>query len=113
MLRLKAIVKSIFCCKIANSVLQTFADIAPQFRVAAATGSNARVHRRDGGPLARQRGRYRGDRCTRWWHKGLAAISNGDAVAAVITAGKTRFVERSRNTPVRCGKFAPRIAGVL
>jgi enamidase len=78
--------------------------MAPEMAIAAATGNNARVYRRNSGFIAAGKdadvvlidacvGGSRND--------ALSALSNGDipAVAAVITDGVPRFVGRSRNTP--------------
>jgi enamidase len=86
------------------SHLASLGGIAPEFAIAAATGSNARVYRLDTGVLAAGKaadivlidapdGGTQDD--------ALAAIQNGDiaAVGAVISGGEIRFVGRSRNTP--------------
>jgi enamidase len=78
--------------------------MAPEMAIAAATGNNARIYRRNSGFIAPGKdadvvlidacvGGSRND--------ALSALSNGDipAVAAVITDGVPRFVGRSRNTP--------------
>jgi enamidase len=86
------------------SHLASLAGIAPEFAIAAATGSNARVYRLDSGLLAA--GKVADivlidapDGGTQ--DNALAAIRNGDiaAVGAVISGGEPRFVGRSRNTP--------------
>lgn len=78
--------------------------MAPEVAIAAATGNNARLYKRNSGFIAEGKdadvvlidacvGGSRND--------ALSALSNGDipAVAAVITDGVPRFVGRSRNTP--------------
>lgn len=78
--------------------------MAPEIAIAAATGNNARLYKRNSGFIAEGKdadvvlidacvGGSRND--------ALSALSNGDipAVAAVITDGVPRFVGRSRNTP--------------
>ena len=84
--------------------LASLGDMPPEMAIAAATGNNARVYKRNSGFIAPGKdadvviidacvGGSRND--------ALSAISNGDiaAVAAVITDGVPRFVGRSRNTP--------------
>jgi len=84
--------------------LSSLAGIAPEFAIAAATGSNARIYRLDCGLLSAGKaadivlidapdGGTQSD--------ALSAIRNGDiaAVGAVISGGEPRFVGRSRNTP--------------
>jgi enamidase len=84
--------------------LASLGDMPPEMAIAAATGNNARVYKRNSGFIAAGKdadlviidacvGGSRND--------ALSAISNGDiaAVAAVITDGVPRFVGRSRNTP--------------
>lgn len=78
--------------------------MAPELAIAAATGNNARIYKRNSGFIAAGKdadvvlidacvGGSRND--------ALSSLSNGDipAVAAVITDGVPRFVGRSRNTP--------------
>lgn len=78
--------------------------MAPEMAIAAATGNNARIYKRNSGIIGAGRdadvvlidacvGGSRND--------ALSALANGDipAVAAVITDGIPRFVGRSRNTP--------------
>jgi enamidase len=86
------------------SHLASLAGIAPEFAIAAATGSNARVYRLDSGLLAAGKAADivlidAPDGGTQ--DNALAAIRNGDiaAVGAVISGGEPRFVGRSRNTP--------------
>jgi enamidase len=84
--------------------LASLGDMPPEMAIAAATGNNARIYKRNSGFVAPGRdadvviidacvGGSRND--------ALSAIANGDiaAVAAVITDGVPRFVGRSRNTP--------------
>jgi len=84
--------------------LASLGNMPPEMAIAAATGNNAKVYKRNSGFLAPGKdadiviidacvGGSRND--------ALSAISNGDiaAVAAVITDGVPRFVGRSRNTP--------------
>jgi enamidase len=86
------------------SHLASLAGIAPEFAIAAATGSNARVYRLQSGFLREGKladivlidapdGGTQSD--------ALSAIRHGDiaAVGAVISGGEPRFVGRSRNTP--------------
>jgi len=78
--------------------------MAPEMAIAAATGNNARIYKRNSGFIGAGKdadvvlidacvGGSRND--------ALSALSNGDipAIAAVITDGVPRFVGRSRNTP--------------
>jgi len=86
------------------SHLASLGDMPPEMAIAAATGNNARLYKRNSGFIAAGRdadvvlldacvGGSRND--------ALSALANGDiaAVAAVITDGIPRFVGRSRNTP--------------
>jgi len=84
--------------------LASLGSMAPEIAIAAATGNNARVYRRNSGFL--QVGKDADvvliDACVGGSkNDALSAIENGDiaAVAAVITDGVPRFVGRSRNTP--------------
>jgi len=78
--------------------------LAPEIAIAAATGNNARVYRLNSGLIAPGRD---GDIVIIDASLGgstdnaLDAIRNGDipAVASVFTAGRPRFVGKSRNTP--------------
>lgn len=84
--------------------LASLGDMPPEMAIAAATGNNATIYKRNSGFLALGKdadvvlldacvGGSRND--------ALSAIANGDipAVAAVITDGVPRFVGKSRNTP--------------
>jgi len=84
--------------------LASLGNMAPEIAIAAATGNNARVYRRNSGFL--QVGKDADvvliDACVGGSkNDALSALENGDiaAVAAVITDGVPRFVGRSRNTP--------------
>ena len=84
--------------------LASLGSMAPEIAIAAATGNNARVYRRNSGFL--QVGKDADvvliDACVGGSkNDALSALENGDiaAVAAVITDGVPRFVGRSRNTP--------------
>lgn len=84
--------------------LASLGSMAPEIAIAAATGNNARVYRRNSGFL--QVGKDADvvliDACVGGSkNDALSALENGDiaAVAAVITDGAPRFVGRSRNTP--------------
>jgi enamidase len=86
------------------SHLASLGDMPPEMAIAAATGNNARVYRRNSGFL--QAGKDADvvliDACVGGSkNDALSALENGDiaAVAAVITDGVPRFVGRSRNTP--------------
>ena len=78
--------------------------MAPEIAIAAATGNNARVYRLNSGIIAPGRdadiiiidASLGGST-----NNALDAIRNGDipAVASVFTAGRPRFVGKSRNTP--------------
>src|SRR5690606_24629706 len=72
--------------------------------IAAATGNNARVYKRNSGFIApgKDADVVIIDACVGGSkNDALSAIANGDiaAVAAVVTDGIPRFVGRSRNTP--------------
>ncbi len=76
----------------------------PEIAIAAATGNNARVYKRNSGFIAAGRDAdvVLIDACVGGSKDdALASLSNGDipAVAAVVTDGIPRFVGRSRNTP--------------
>lgn len=78
--------------------------MAPEMAIAAATGNNARVYRRNSGFVAEGRDADLVilDACVGGSkNDALSAIANGDipAVAGVVTDGVPRFVGRSRNTP--------------
>ena len=86
------------------SHLASLGNMPPEMAIAAATGNNARVYRRNSGFL--QVGKDADvvliDACVGGSkNDALSALENGDiaAVAAVITDGVPRFVGRSRNTP--------------
>lgn len=84
--------------------LASLGDMAPETAIAAATGNNARVYKRNSGFLAPGKDADIAiiDACVGGSkNDALSGIANGDiaAVAAVITAGVPRFVGRSRNTP--------------
>lgn len=86
------------------SHLASLGDMPPEMAIAAATGNNARIYRRNSGFL--QVGKDADvvliDACVGGSkNDALSALKNGDiaAVAAVITDGVPRFVGRSRNTP--------------
>jgi len=86
------------------SHLASLGNMPSEMAIAAATGNNARVYRRNSGFL--QAGKDADvvliDACVGGSkNDALSALENGDiaAVAAVITDGVPRFVGRSRNTP--------------
>lgn len=84
--------------------LASLGDMPPEMAIAAATGNNARVYKRNSGFLAPSKDAdiVLIDACVGGSkNDALSAISNGDiaAVAAVVTDGVPRFVGRSRNTP--------------
>ena len=86
------------------SHLASLGNMPPEMAIAAATGNNARVYRRNSGFL--QVGKDADvvliDACVGGSkNDALSALENGDiaAVAAVVTDGVPRFVGRSRNTP--------------
>lgn len=84
--------------------LASLGDMPPEMAIAAATGNNARVYKRNSGFIAAGRDADIAivDVCVGGSkNDALSAIANGDiaAVAAVITDGVPRFVGRSRNTP--------------
>ncbi|AXC50539.1 amidohydrolase [Paracoccus suum] len=86
------------------SHLASLGGIAPERAICAATGSNARVYRRNSGFIAPGRDADLALIDTPLGGSGkdaLASLSNGDPVAigAVISGGVPRFVGRSRNTP--------------
>jgi enamidase len=86
------------------SHLASLGGVAPERAIAAATGSNARVYRLNSGIIApgRDADIVIIDACLGGSQAdALSALRNGDvpAVGAVITAGISRFVGRSRNTP--------------
>ncbi len=84
--------------------LASLGDMPPEMAIAAATGNNARVYKRNSGFLSvgKDADIVLIDACVGGSkNDALSAISNGDiaAVAAVVTDGVPRFVGRSRNTP--------------
>jgi len=84
--------------------LASLTDMPPEMAIAAATGNNARIYKRNSGILAvgRDADVLILDACVGGSLKEpLDAIRNGDivAVSSVITDGVPRFVGRSRNTP--------------
>ena len=84
--------------------LASLGDMPAEMAIAAATGNNARVYKRNSGFIAVGRDADVAilDACVGGSkNDALSAITNGDiaAVAAVITDGVPRFVGRSRNTP--------------
>lgn len=84
--------------------LASLGNMPPEMAIAAATGNNAKVYKRNSGFLApgKDADIVIIDACVGGSkNDALSAISNGDiaAVAAVITDGVPRFVGRSRNTP--------------
>jgi enamidase len=86
------------------SHLASLGDMPPEMAIAAATGNNARVYRRNSGFLrvGKDADVVLIDACVGGSkNDALSALANGDiaAVAAVITDGVPRFVGRSRNTP--------------
>lgn len=86
------------------SHLASLAKVPPEHAIAAATGNNAKVYRRNSGFLrvGRDADIVLIDACVGGSKQdALSALANGDiaAVAAVVTDGVPRFVGRSRNTP--------------
>lgn len=84
--------------------LASLGDMPPEIAIAAATGNNARVYKRNSGFLAPGKDADIAiiDACVGGSkNDALSGIANGDiaAVAGVITSGVPRFVGRSRNTP--------------
>jgi len=84
--------------------LASLGDMPAEMAIAAATGNNARVYKRNSGFIEAGRDADIAiiDACVGGSkNDALSAISNGDiaAVAAVVTDGVPRFVGRSRNTP--------------
>lgn len=84
--------------------LASLGEMPPEMAIAAATGNNARIYKRNSGFIApgRDADVVILDACVGGSkNDALSAIANGDiaAVAAVITDGVPRFVGRSRNTP--------------
>jgi enamidase len=84
--------------------LASLGGMPPEMAIAAATGNNARVYKRNSGFIAvgKDADITLLDACVGGSkNDALSAIANGDiaAVAAVITDGIPRFVGRSRNTP--------------
>jgi enamidase len=84
--------------------LASLGDMPAEMAIAAATGNNARVYKRNSGFIAEGRDADIAiiDACVGGSkNDALSAITNGDiaAVAAVISDGVPRFVGRSRNTP--------------
>ena len=80
------------------------APLSPEVAIAAATGNNARTYRLNSGIISEGRNADLViiDACLGGsTDNALDAIRNGDipAVAAVFTAGRPRFVGKSRNTP--------------
>jgi len=86
------------------SHLASLGDMPVEMAIAAATGNNARVYKRNSGFIApgRDADVVIIDACVGGSkNDALASLTNGDiaAVAAVVTDGVPRFVGRSRNTP--------------
>jgi len=86
------------------SHLASLGDMPVEMAIAAATGNNARVYKRNSGfiALGRDADVVIIDACVGGSkNDALASLTNGDiaAVAAVVTDGVPRFVGRSRNTP--------------
>ena len=86
------------------SHLASLGNMPAEMAIAAATGNNARVYRRNSGFLQVDKDAdvVLIDACVGGSkNDALSALENGDiaAVAAVITDGVPRFVGRSRNTP--------------
>ena len=84
--------------------LASLGDVPAEMAIAAATGNNARIYKRNSGFLAPGKDADVAiiDACVGGSkNDALSAIGNGDiaAVGAVITDGVPRFVGRSRNTP--------------
>ncbi|WP_459615662.1 amidohydrolase family protein [Bordetella sp. 2513F-2] len=84
--------------------LASLGDMPPEMAIAAATGNNARIYKRNSGLLevGRDADVLILDSCVGGaFTEALDSIRNGDivAVSAVITDGVPRFVGRSRNTP--------------
>lgn len=84
--------------------LASLGNMPAEMAIAAATGNNARVYKRNSGFIAEGKDADIAiiDACVGGSkNDALSAIANGDiaAVAAVITDGVPRFVGRSRNTP--------------
>ncbi len=84
--------------------LASLTDMPVEWAIAAATGNNARVYRRNSGFLAAGKDAdvVIIDACVGGSKKdALDALRNGDiaAVGAVVTDGVPRFVGKSRNTP--------------
>ena len=84
--------------------LASLGDMPAEMAIAAATGNNAKVYKRNSGFIAAGKDAdvVVLDACVGGSkNDALSAITNGDipAVAAVVTHGVPRFVGRSRNTP--------------
>ena len=84
--------------------LASLTDMPVEWAIAAATGNNARIYRRNSGFIAKGKDAdvVIIDACVGGSKKDpLDALRNGDiaAVGAVITDGVPRFVGKSRNTP--------------
>ena len=84
--------------------LASLSDMPAEMAIAAATGNNARVYKRNSGFIAEGKDAdiVIIDSCVGGSkNDALSSITNGDmvAVAAVVTDGVPRFVGRSRNTP--------------
>lgn len=84
--------------------LASLGNMPAEMAIAAATGNNARVYKRNSGFIAEGKDADIAiiDACVGGSkNDALSAITNGDiaAVASVITDGVPRFVGRSRNTP--------------
>lgn len=84
--------------------LASLGNMSPEMAIAAATGNNARVYKRNSGFIAQGKDAdvVIIDACVGGSkNDALSALANGDiaAVTAVITDGVPRFVGRSRNTP--------------
>lgn len=84
--------------------LASLGGMSAEMAIAAATGNNARIYKRNSGLIAPGRDADVAiiDACVGGSkNDAISAITNGDiaAVAAVVTNGIPRFVGRSRNTP--------------
>lgn len=84
--------------------LASLGGMPAEMAIAAATGNNARIYKRNSGLIAPGRDADVAiiDACVGGSkNDAISAITNGDiaAVAAVVTNGIPRFVGRSRNTP--------------
>lgn len=91
------------------SHLAALGGLDPELGIAAATGNNARVYRRNSGLLApgRDGDVVLIDACDGGSQSdALSGLRNGDvpAIGAVVSGGVPRFVGRSRNTPATIRK---------